>query len=80
MIARIPVGQDPQEVVITPDNQYALVLNCASPADIGCVIRIPSIGAWGTKKYKDRLAVHHDTGRHAPGERDHQPYVTRPLQ
>ncbi len=50
VFARIPVGQDPQDVVITPDNQYALVLNRKS-GDIA-VIRVPSIGAWGTKKYK----------------------------
>jgi YVTN family beta-propeller protein len=45
VMARIPVGQDPQEVVITPDNQYALVLNRKS-GDIA-VIRVPSIDAWG---------------------------------
>jgi YVTN family beta-propeller protein len=42
VVARVAVGQDPQDVVITPDNQYALVLNRKS-GDIA-VIRIPSIG------------------------------------
>jgi YVTN family beta-propeller protein len=50
VVARIPVGQDPQDVVITPDNQYALVLNRKS-GDIA-VIRIPSIGQWGNHKNK----------------------------
>jgi YVTN family beta-propeller protein len=50
VIARIPVGQDPQDVVITPDSQYALVLNRKS-GDIA-VIRIPSIGAWGNHHNK----------------------------
>jgi YVTN family beta-propeller protein len=48
VVARIPVGQDPEDVVITPDSQYALVLNRKS-GDIA-VIRIPSIGAWGNHK------------------------------
>jgi len=50
VVARIPVGQDPQDVVITPDNQYALVLNRKS-GDLA-VIRVPSIGAWGNHKNK----------------------------
>jgi len=50
VIARIPVGQDPQDVVITPDSQYALILNRKS-GDIA-VIRIPSIGAWGNHHNK----------------------------
>ncbi len=50
VVARIPVGQDPQDVVITPDNQYALVLNRKS-GDIA-VIRVPSIGAWGNHHNK----------------------------
>jgi YVTN family beta-propeller protein len=50
VIARIPVGQDPQDVVVTPDSQYALVLNRKS-GDIA-VIRIPSIGAWGNHHNK----------------------------
>jgi YVTN family beta-propeller protein len=50
VVARIPVGQDPQDVVITPDNQYALVLNRKS-GDVA-VIRVPSIGAWGNHKNK----------------------------
>jgi len=50
VVARIPVGQDPQDVVITPDNQYALVLNRKS-GDIA-VIRVPSIGTWGNHKNK----------------------------
>ena len=50
VVARIPVGQDPQDVVITPDNQYALVLNRKS-GDIA-VIRIPSILAWGNHHHK----------------------------
>jgi len=45
VLARIPVGQDPQEVVITPDNQYALVLNRKS-GDIA-VLRVPVVVAWG---------------------------------
>ena len=48
--ARIPVGQDPQDVVITPDNQYALVLNRKS-GDIA-VIRVPSIERWGNHHNK----------------------------
>jgi YVTN family beta-propeller protein len=48
VVARIPVGQDPQDVVITPDNQYALVLNRKS-GDIA-VIRVPSIEKWGNHK------------------------------
>ena len=50
VVARIPVGQDPQEVVITPDNQYALVLNRKS-GDVA-VIRVPSISAWGNHHNK----------------------------
>lgn len=50
VIARIPVGQDPQEVVITPDNQYALVLNRKS-GDVA-VIRIPAIIEWGNHHNK----------------------------
>jgi len=50
VIGRIPVGQDPQDVVVTPDNQYALVLNRKS-GDIA-VIRVPSIGAWGNHHNK----------------------------
>jgi YVTN family beta-propeller protein len=50
VVARIPVGQDPQDVIITPDNQYALVLNRKS-GDIA-VIRIPSIEAWGNLHHK----------------------------
>ena len=48
--ARIQVGQDPQDVVITPDNQYALVLNRRS-GDIA-VIRVPSIDRWGNHHNK----------------------------
>lgn len=50
VVARIQVGQDPQDVIITPDNQYALVLNRKS-GDIA-VIRIPSIEAWGNLHHK----------------------------
>ncbi len=50
VLARIPVGLDPQEVVITPDNQYALVLNRKS-GDMA-VIRVPSIGKWGNHHTK----------------------------
>ena len=50
VVARIPVGQDPQDVLITPDNQYALVLNRKS-GDIA-VIRVPSIEAWGNLNHK----------------------------
>ncbi|HEY3837377.1 MAG TPA: hypothetical protein VGL72_12430 [Bryobacteraceae bacterium] len=50
VVARIPVGQDPQDVIITPDNQYALVLNRQS-GDVA-VIRVPSIGAWGNHHKK----------------------------
>ena len=50
VLARIQVGQDPQDVVITPDNQYALVLNRKS-GDIA-VIRVPSIERWGKRRYK----------------------------
>jgi YVTN family beta-propeller protein len=50
VLARIPVGQDPQEVVITPDKQYALVLNRKS-GDVA-VIRVPSILAWGNHHNK----------------------------
>jgi YVTN family beta-propeller protein len=46
VLARIPVGQEPQEVVITPDSQYALVLNRKS-GDIA-VLRVPVVVAWGT--------------------------------
>ncbi len=45
VVARIPVGQEPQEVIITPDEQYALVLNRKS-GDIA-VLRVPSIVQWG---------------------------------
>jgi YVTN family beta-propeller protein len=50
VLARIPVGQDPQEVVITPDQQYALVLNRKS-GDVA-VIRVPSIREWGNHHNK----------------------------
>jgi YVTN family beta-propeller protein len=50
VVARIPVGQDPQEVVITPDNQYALVLNRKS-GDVA-VIRVPAILKWGNHHNK----------------------------
>ena len=50
VIARIAVGQDPQDVIISPDNQYALVLNRRS-GDIA-VIRVPAIGAWGNHHNK----------------------------
>jgi YVTN family beta-propeller protein len=50
VLARIPVGQDPQEVVITPDNQYALVLNRKS-GDIA-VLRVPVVVAYGNSHNK----------------------------
>jgi YVTN family beta-propeller protein len=50
VLARIPVGQDPQAIVITPDNQYALVLNRKS-GDVA-VIRVPSIIRWGNHHNK----------------------------
>lgn len=50
VLARIPVGQDPQDVIITPDNQYALVLNRKS-GDMA-VIRVPAIDAWGNHHNK----------------------------
>ncbi len=50
VVARIPVGQDPEEVVITPDSQYALVLNRKS-GDVA-VIRVPSIQQWGNHHNK----------------------------
>ena len=74
VIARIPVGQDPQEVVITPDNQYALVLNRKS-GDVA-VIRVPSIIAMGQPSQQDRAAVYHGPRGSTPGERGHQPHLT----
>lgn len=50
VLARIPVGQDPEDVVITPDRQYALVLNRKS-GDVA-VIRVPSILEWGNHHSK----------------------------
>ncbi len=50
VLARIPVGQDPEEVVVTPDGQYALVLNRKS-GDVA-VIRVPSIVQWGNHHNK----------------------------
>jgi YVTN family beta-propeller protein len=43
LLARIPVGQDPVQVMVTPDNQYILVLNRGS-SDLS-VIRVSKIGA-----------------------------------
>jgi YVTN family beta-propeller protein len=43
LLAKIPVGQDPTQVLVTPDNQYVLVLNRGS-SDLS-VIRVSKIGA-----------------------------------
>ena len=43
LLAKISVGQDPIQVLVTPDNQYVLVLNRGS-SDLS-VIRISKIGA-----------------------------------
>jgi YVTN family beta-propeller protein len=43
MLAKIPVGQDPVQVIVTPDNQYVLVLNHGS-SDLS-VIRVSKIGS-----------------------------------
>jgi YVTN family beta-propeller protein len=43
LLAKIPVGQDPVQVMLTPDHQYALVLNRAS-SDLS-VIRVSKVGA-----------------------------------
>lgn len=42
LLAKIPVGQDPVQVMVTPDNQYVLALNRGS-SDLS-VIRISKIG------------------------------------
>src|ERR1043166_6141613 len=44
-LAKIPVGDEPQSVALTPDNQYAYVANAA--AGTGTVIKIND-PAWGT--------------------------------
>jgi DNA-binding beta-propeller fold protein YncE len=42
LLAKIPVGQDPVQAMVTPDNQYVLVLNRRS-SDLS-VVRISKIG------------------------------------
>jgi YVTN family beta-propeller protein len=42
LLAKIPVGQDPVQVMVTPDNQYVLVLNRGS-SDLS-VIRVSKLG------------------------------------
>ena len=74
VIARIPVGQDPQEVVITPDNQYALVLNRKS-GDVA-VIRIPAIIEWGNHHNKTAPLFTIVPVGCSPGQRSHQPNLT----
>ena len=54
VLARIAVGQEPEDVIVTPDNQWALVLNRGS-GDIA-VIRIPAINAWGNLNVRARTA------------------------
>ncbi len=43
MLAKIPVGQDPVQIIVTPDKQYVLVLNRGS-SDLS-VIRVSKIGS-----------------------------------
>jgi hypothetical protein len=54
VLARIAVGQEPEDVIVTPDNQWALVLNRGS-GDMA-VIRIPAINAWGNLNVRARTA------------------------
>jgi YVTN family beta-propeller protein len=47
LVAVVSVGREPRSIVITPDNQYALVL-CQGSGDLA-VVRIPALAA---RRYK----------------------------